>query len=157
MVGLTEITSFAASVKGVSDMVRGFVSLKSEAEKNAAVIEIQRLLLELQFSALDSASRIEELNAKISEYEDWNKNREYYKLKQTQYGFNFMESTNENPNIVSHMACAPCFQSKEINILQPINGDKKFYRCGKCKDQIQLEHFQAVRVDSGRKTPWSGY
>lgn len=122
---LPQITAVVGSIKTSIEIVKGINSLASEVQKNQAIIDIQRNLVEVQGSMLDLQSLIaekdkviEELREKISKKEDWKKISSKYELKQFNETFVYALKREFKAEEPVHILCSSCFEKNVKSVLQ---------------------------------------
>ncbi len=134
------------SLKTASDIAQGIIALKTETEKNAAVINIQRHVLEGQRALMEADAlhatdlrRIGELEQEIVRLEDWSAERERYELIGIRGGaFTYMPKAGMENGQPAHWLCANCFDHGRKSILQNKGqtrqgSGEESYGCDRCK------------------------
>ena len=164
MVGITEAGAALASIKSAMEMLKGIRSFKSETEINQAVIDVQRVLLEAQASAIedkqrqsDLIGRVNELEARLADVSKWAAEQARYHLTEFSVGrFAYVlkeEASNGEP---SHKLCAKCFSDSRKSILQTVkkhSGGESVY-CQHCKQKTILQEFAPPEVHTTGRRPW---
>lgn len=163
MIGIGEASAAISGIKTAMDILRGAQSLKSETEINSAMIDVQRVLLDAQASALQDKerqmallSRIQELESKLTELQKRSVDRERYQLTQFPSGdFAYVlkeEGANGEPE---HRLCANCFDEDVKSILQgkrkQSGGESVFFQ--RCQSTVIVHPFPAPQVIK-RKSSW---
>jgi hypothetical protein len=143
-------------------MVKGINSLKTEAEVNQAVINIQRTLLEAQALALQDRERqsnlmkkIEELESRIKKFDDGDADMKRYELVEFPTGIMaYVLKEGEENSEPSHKLCPKCFGDGKKSILQVVskrNGGESV-RCPSCSQKYILHPFPAVQIETARSS-----
>lgn len=142
MPDLSAISALMTSVKAASEITRSFSDLKSQAEIQNKVIELQLVIMRAQESALDaqtelntSYDQVRRLKEKINDLEQWGQFASRYTLVEISPKI-FVRSlkqdlTSEQP---SHWLCPNCFADKKESIIQlesESHGLSKFL-CPRC-------------------------
>ena len=142
--GRVMIAEAGAAISGIKlamDMARGLSALKSEAEINMAIIDIQRILLEAQSSAIEEKQKlvnlsyqIQQLQVELKSKNDWTKEAQRYALTACETGVFTYDLRPEFANgETQHRLCANCFNNQKKSILQ----GKKMAACQSCEKRIQ--------------------
>lgn len=159
---IAEIQAGVAGTKAALDIAKGIFALKSEVERNQAVIDIQRHVLEAQ-SALGAAEReyaaslkrIDALEAEIVRIKDWSAEMERYEARDVFRGAiaYVMKPGMENGE-EPHYLCANCFTNKRKSFLQLKGGmgDNTKYGCDACQGFITISHRAHPRALAERDT-----
>ena len=139
------------------DLAKGINALKSETERNQAVIEIQRILLDVQESALADKERIAGLNRqivalqeKVSESDNWIKLSAKYRLTQSSggaYTYDLISDLAEGEAF--HRICVGCFEDRKRSILHTTSKHSggEIVHCSGCGKNLTLSEFdQSIGV-----------
>ena len=156
-----EAGAAVGSIKTALDMLKGVRSLKSEADINQAVIEVQRILLDAQSAAVDDKSRqiellnrISDLEARLAKAEEWESEKRRYRLTEFSTGrFAFVLVEDLGEGEPHHKLCAKCFTEKRKSILQTVrkhSGGESVY-CQHCTQEMVLTEFPPDPVISVRR------
>lgn len=165
---ISETGAALTSIKTAMDMLKGVRALKSEADINLAVIDIQRTLLEAQAAAVDDKERqmglldrIANLEAKLAERQQWDEEKRRYRLTEFSEGrFAYVLISEVAKDEPSHKLCAKCYNEGRKSILQTVNkqsgGESVWCQC--CREKTILAEFpkqyaQTVRI----RRPWINY
>lgn len=149
------------SGKAALDIAKGIHALGSEVERNQAVIEIQRHVMDSNASLMDaqqaysaSLKRIEELEKQILQFRTWDTECQRYELADTGQGslaYRVKEGMEQGDP--SHWICPNCYQQGKKSILKeeslPI-GRSETLVCHPCGFDIVT---RGVRLN---QTPLSG-
>lgn len=145
---LAEITAGYQATKATIDIARGIHALKSEAEVNSAVIEIQRLTIDAQHSLMAAQERHTAMSAQIGDLEKevarlkiWSTERDKYALRAVDtHGFAYMRKEGFEEGEPPHWLCVQCFDdgSKSVLQKQSENGPHATHRCNRCSSTITI-------------------
>ncbi len=119
---LAAIQAAISSLKAATEISRSILDMKNMSEVQGKVIELQSALLEAQNCALTATAsqfelqeKVRDLEAKLNERGNWEKQKERYQLvspwqgpAQT-YALKQSQSNGEEP----HLVCSVCFHNKE--------------------------------------------
>lgn len=127
---ITEIQAGYAGTKAALDIAKGVLSLKSETDRNQAVIEIQRHVMEAHralFAAEQeyaaSLKRIEALEADIVRMKDWSSEMVRYEARNVARGaIAYVFKAGMDNGEAPHWLCAKCFTDRRKSFLQPKGG-----------------------------------
>lgn len=158
---LAEAGAAVGSIKTAIDILKGVRSLKSEADVNQAVIDVQRILLEAQSAAIDDKSRqiemlkrISDLEARLAESDEWQAEKRRYRLTEFSTGrFAFVLAQDLAAGEPTHKLCAKCFTERRKSILQTVrkhSGGESVY-CQDCKQEMVLSEFPSDPVITVRR------
>jgi hypothetical protein len=151
---LAEAGAAFSSIKIAMDMAKGLGALKSEADVNQAVIDIQRVLLEAQSGALEDKQRIAELSDRLAQLqragqsaELWNLEKQRYVLTKSPLGAFTYDLRPEMANgEVLHRLCATCVEAGRKSILHTSvkHSGGEIVFCQFCKSELTLCDFQVT-------------
>lgn len=138
-------------LKVAGDLAQGFFALKSETEKNQAVIDIQRNVLEAQ-RALMSADgqhtadlkRIEALEQKLAAMEHWEAEKQRYQLSAIDRGaFAYVHKPGMQESEPPMWLCQTCFEKRQKSPLQFREQviRQSQWGCNLCKSEVVV-HYQ---------------
>jgi hypothetical protein len=125
MIDMGQIAAAVSSLKVAGDIAQGLMSLKTMSDVQAKAIELNQQLIAAQhqiFAANTAQTmmleRVREIEGKIAAMEDWNSERQRYKMVTayggvTAYAVQKSMSNGETP----HYLCANCFQGRKRSIL----------------------------------------
>lgn len=140
MISGAEIQGGAKAAKSIFDLARGFFSLKSEAEKNAAILSIQREALDLQESYSAALKRVDQLEQEIVRLKNWEAEKQTYELADAGQGtIAYRHKAGMESGEVPHWLCPTCYQKGDKNPLQPetrFPGRNEFLCCQACKTEL---------------------
>ncbi|MEN9659185.1 MAG: hypothetical protein RL571_2650 [Pseudomonadota bacterium] len=140
---MTAVQAMMGSLKAATDISKALFDLRTTAEVQGKVIEIQNALLSAQSSALEATNaqfllqeRVRELEAQIKSFEDWGNQQQRYSLVNPWrgaaqvYALKKEHAEGEEP----HFLCTNCFHNKKRVILNPSSKDGWVYMiCPTCK------------------------
>jgi len=164
----TEAAGAISGAKAALELAKGISSLKSETDKNQAIIDIQRVLLEIQEAALNDKQRISDLQDKIADLQrsiasedDWQKIKARYRLTESSGGaftYNLIDGLEGGE--APHRLCVTCFEDRVKSVLHvtaKARGGEKVY-CSRCDKEIKLSPFNntVAVVATGRSGRYSG-
>ena len=107
-----------AAANAAANLIKGYFALKTEAEKNAAVVEIQRHVIDTQqglatayASNLEALQRINELEQEIVRFENWEAEKQRYEPAEAGPGCTaFRLKDGVEPPEPSHWICPHCYE-----------------------------------------------
>lgn len=148
---IAEIQAGYAGTKAALDIAKGVLSLKSETDRNQAVIEIQRHVMEAHralFAAEQeyavSLKRIDALEAEIARMKDWSGEMGRYEARNVSRGaMVYMLKMGMENGEEPHWLCANCFTDRRKSFLQPkggpgpASGEVK-YGCDTCNGYLSV-------------------
>lgn len=147
---IAELQAGYAGTKAALDVAKGIFALKSEVERNQAVIDIQRHVLEAKRALGDaereytaSLKRIEALEQEIARLKDWSSEMARYQARDVYRGAiaYVMKPGMENGE-EPHYLCANCFIDKRKSFLQ-LKGTSAMeakYGCDACGGSIAISN-----------------
>ena len=146
-----------AGLKAAGDIAKGFMELKSMADVQGKVIELQSAILAAQSSALSAnaeqaamVNEISELKEEITNIKAWETQKQRYQLHSpfagaVVYALKESMSNSEPP----HYICTKCYEDGKRMILQPrVAKDAfTFLACPHCKAELHsMFHFSGKLV-----------
>jgi NADH pyrophosphatase NudC (nudix superfamily) len=146
MPDITAISAAISSIKTAADLTKGFFDLKEAAAVQGKIIELQRVILDAQSSAMDGQSEqqklldcIRELESKLAKLEGWEKEKERYVLKKLPPGvYVYALKQDMAHGEPSHRLCAKCFNNGKKAILQESGSD--YMKCHECGSEFYPHH-----------------
>ena len=160
MVTLQDFTLAFSSLKTMSDIAKGMVSLHTMTEVQAKAIELNEKIIETQqqiFAAHSTQTtlvdRVRELEGQIVRMQDWDTQKQRYKLATPFPGcmiYAVQKSMSEGEP--AHYLCAACFQKGQKSILQGMEGSQpkqnhgraySRYVCSSCTSEA-ITHYMNV-------------
>src|SRR5690348_15984493 len=111
MVTMLEIKAAYDSAKAAVEIAKGYSALKTEAAKNAAIIDVQQHVVEAQQGLSAALHRINELEQEIARLEDWSAEKKRYELAEAgrgSFAYRLKEGV-ESPE-PPHWICPQCYQ-----------------------------------------------
>lgn len=138
-----ELVAAVNSLKALSDIGKGLMSLHTMAEVQGKAIELNQIIFDAQqalFSAQAAQSalvnEVRDLKGQIAAMENWNAEKERYQMVSPfkggmAYAVKKAMSNGEPP----HYLCANCFQDRKRSILQnaPNKDGWTSFVCFSCK------------------------
>jgi hypothetical protein len=145
---IAEIQAGYAGTKAALDIAKGVLALKSETDRNQAIIEIQRHVMEAHralFAAEQeyaaSLKQIEGLETEIARLKDWSQEMARYEARDVFRGaIAYVMKQGMERGEDPHFLCANCFNNKRKSFLQLKGGmgDNTTYGCDACKGSIVI-------------------
>jgi hypothetical protein len=149
---ISETGAAIRSIKAAMDIAKGVSALKSETDINLAVIEIQRVLLDAQSSALEDKEKISklqevirDLRVKIDGFEEWENLQKRYALTESPSGsFTYDLKAGAGVDEPFHRLCPVCFDQRRKSVLQTLakqNGGE-IVECHVCKTRLEISEIR---------------
>lgn len=147
---MLEIVSSAYSgLKSALDIAGGFLALKTETEKNTAIIGIQRHVLEAQRALMEADAlhnedlkRIAELEREIARMRDWSVDMQRYELKKFYPGtVAYVLRADQAAGEPIHSLCKHCYDGGKKSVLQASARSELRFRvfsCPACHNEIHM-------------------
>lgn len=148
---ISEIQAGYAGTKGALDILKGVLALKSETDRNQAIIEIQRHVMdthsalfaaEQQYAA--SLKRVGDLEQEIVRLKDWSGEMIRYEPRNVSRGaIAYMLKAGMENGEPPHWLCAKCYTDRRKSFLQPkggagpVSGEVRF-GCDTCNGFISV-------------------
>jgi DNA-directed RNA polymerase subunit RPC12/RpoP len=139
------IQSAVSSLKTAGDIAKGFLQLKSIADVQGKVIELQSAILGAQTSALAAQSeqatmiqRVRDLEEEVRNVKAWEEAKQRYSLYEPTAG-SFVYALKENSGSPepSHWICTNCYENNKRSILQLKSiGKVDQYVCPHCYSEV---------------------
>lgn len=143
---ISAVQGVVASLKAATDISKAFLDLKTTAEVQGKVIELQSALLAAQSAALEATNaqfslqqRVNELEASLKNYDDWAAQERRYVLfapwkgPAQVYALLSAEAKGQDP----HYLCTNCFHNRKRVILAPTSKDGWVHMvCPACKASL---------------------
>lgn len=126
MVDMTDVAGGLSALKTASEIVQALLGIRDAKAFGAKAFELQRVLLEAHGHALAAytanaqcAERVRQLERRLAEMENWEREQQRYELKEFPGGalaYAVKEAMRgEEP---AHYLCAGCMQNGKKSILQ---------------------------------------
>lgn len=144
-----EIATVMTTLKTLLDVAGGTIALRDEAKLQEALLELQALAVEAGAEALtaQNAHQVVEkenrdLRERISEFENFEKEKHRYKL--TDFGSHsfarelILEAANGEPH---HLLCDACFEQRRksrLHLMRALKNGSKMYYCPACGEDVRL-------------------
>lgn len=142
------------AIKAAYDIAKGVSSLNSETEKNDAIVEVQRAILEAQSAALadkqligDLADELRTLKSQLATADAWSVEKTRYILTASQLGaYTYDLRPSHADGEAFHRLCCTCFNNGKKAILQgkAKHSGGELVECLCCKTELQLASFESV-------------
>jgi hypothetical protein len=129
---ITAIQTLIGSLKTAADVAKALFDMKTSADVQSKVSEMQHALLAAKNSALSATTaqfelqeKIRQLEAQIKAFNDWEAQKSRYSLvapwkgPAQAYALKESQAQGEEP----HLLCANCFHSSKRVILNPMQRD----------------------------------
>lgn len=155
---LPEIAAALSSATHATKIVRGLSKLSRDSEINVAVIDLQQTILELQSKIIEIQAKYDELAAskeevaaKLTRYEDWERQAARYQLHELVQGiFVYTLKPGQEMGEPAHYLCPNCFQDRQRSILHKPSASHTNHVCDRCKFDARpaTASFESVRVRS---------
>ncbi len=148
MPDISALSALISSFSAAQSIAKGFLELKTLADVQSKVIELQSVILSAQTSALAAqaehaslAKNVEELERELTSLREWERERSRYSLKQFDCGvFVYELSPSDSRGEPIHWLCSNCFSQGHKSILQ-YQGDfygSEQHSCPRCKTDISI-------------------
>jgi superfamily II helicase len=147
MLDIAAFQAAAASLKVASDITKSILSLRDEAkihakvmELNAAIMDAQNSALSAQLSSLAQVGRIRELEERLVQMENWEREKQRYELHEVSPGvltYTLKEAMSAGEP--AHQLCARCYQDGKKSILQHEHlavGRTEVLICDRCDSEL---------------------
>jgi rubrerythrin len=138
------VTAITSAAKRLSDT-------REEVKVNEVAIQLQGIVLDLQSEMMMIQSDYqnilrskEDLEKKLVEQENWDKERTRYHLKNVGTGLTgFVYALNKSePSIEPpHWICPNCYEDKKKSILQFTRKMPSSWNCPRCKTEVVITGF----------------
>lgn len=140
---LAEIQAAIASTKALADIISASKDLRNFNELAGAVFEVNAKLLGVTNVALSAqekqtelAKRVEYLEKKLAELEQWGAYARNYELREVVPGvFVYVYFPVDGGKQPRHWVCANCHNQHKKSLLQYVHGSG--YRCSGCNELIE--------------------
>lgn len=127
------------AVKTAFDMARALKDIHDATERDRVVLDLQREILSAQEQQFALVRRVHELEQQVAKADAWEAEKKRYQLKDYGGGtFAYELKASDTTGEPNHRACAACFQSGKISVLQfghRGSGGQDWYECPVCKDR----------------------
>jgi hypothetical protein len=136
-------TAITDPLKAAYDLAQGMLDLRDTVKLGGLVIQLNAQILAAQRGALaasqseaEMAEEIRSLKTKIAGFEDWDRQKERYELKEIEGFWKLLVyelKDGVNPPEQKHYACPDCYQNRKKSILQQHNeGSGSGLICRQC-------------------------
>jgi hypothetical protein len=146
--GLAEIGSALGSLKTASDIVKTFSGLRTDAERNTKLVELQGQILAAQTGAIAANAaqmalieQVRDLEKQIAGLEAWESEKQRYELKRVSYvgGTAYVVKPDMRGSEPPHCICGACYDRGKKGRLQPSPAGPVHARpwvCSECKSAV---------------------
>lgn len=146
------LSALLAAIPGIAQAGSAIANAANEKERNAQLIEFQRVIIQLQTNIaavqIQNASLLSdkaELEKQIISLKQWEEESQKYELREVSTGiFARVEKGSVIPLKSAQKFCANCFEQREKRILQFQHvevGRKKSLVCSHCKSSFVFYSF----------------
>lgn len=126
MFDIAAIAGAVSALKGAKDIAEAMVGLRDAEAFQAKRLELQSRLLDAQGSIFavqeertTLVKRIGDLEAQITEFEAWEREKPNYELREIASGvFAYASKTEASGSGPAHYLCANCYQDRKKSLLQ---------------------------------------
>jgi hypothetical protein len=154
-----EIFAGLAAFKQILDTASALKDMNDKAVRAAAVIDLQRQILDAQRQQFEIVQRNAELEATVAAYEKWDTETQRYELKD--YGGNTFAhelKASAASGEPIHRLCPNCFAQRRKSILQfnfrTMNSQDK-YNCPACNTEFEFGLREAIRRSPRGGSSWA--
>ncbi|MCJ2033046.1 hypothetical protein [Methylobacterium sp. J-068] len=173
MVDIAAISGLTSSLKATSDIAKAMLGIRDEllirekaVELNAQVMTAQSSALAAQAAQAELVERVRQLEQKVVELEDWEREKCRYQLAEIATGvFAYATKPGMEDGEPPHRICARCYQDGRKSILQGISRTKNWTKldllvCHVCDAEIVLASHTisissaAVQASGRSRTLW---
>ncbi len=166
---IASISAAINSLKAMKDIVQGMIEIKSLADVQTKIIELQNQILLAQGNALDAKAeysalldQVEALQKEIARLKAWEQERAKYVLKEVSQGnFAYVLKDDTKAEEPKHWLCCQCFNDGYKSVVQ-FSGHKEFHKvflCNKCKSTllVRIESAGVTIETVPRRDRWSDF
>ena len=152
MVDMAAVSGLAASLQLAAEITKGIIGLRDATVIQDKVIELQRVILSAQSSALAAQShqftlleRVRTLEKQVANFEAWDAEKQKYELKQVYTGaFAYVLKPEARGSEPPHWLCTACYQNNKKSVLQAHRRDltkrNEIYKCPDCNSTIRVHY-----------------
>jgi hypothetical protein len=148
MVDMGSIAAALGGLKTAGEIAKALLQLKSDAERQAKVIELQSVILAAQSSAIsaqsDQFAMLEEVRAlkeEVARVKAWDKTKERYILAEVApQTYVYVLKPESQPPEPSHWICTKCYEDRKRSIIQvkAKGSGTTWYICFECKSEFHI-------------------
>jgi len=147
-----EFSKAIGLISEITSTAKRLAATREEVKVNQVAIDLQGIVLDLQSEMMMIQSDYqnvlrsrEELEKKLAEQENWNKERARYHLESVGdgslvYALNTSEQTTQPP----HWICAHCYEEKKKSMLQ--RNPYPQWLCPRCKTVIRISDWPERKI-----------
>jgi hypothetical protein len=126
-----------SAFSGLIGMARGLKDINDGVVRNEAIFELTSKLLDAQQEYAALLARVGELEKKLTSFENWEREKERYELKEHGFGKVLAYALKEgvDPPEHPHSVCPDCYQQGKRAILQTVSrfpGRNEILLCQAC-------------------------
>lgn len=146
-----EISALTQSAQALFGLLKSVGQFNEESKINIAINDLMSKLTIANMTALETQEKLvnyitknSELEQRVEQLENWNKEKESFKLKEIATGnFAFVDTKTIIANESSPKLCATCFEKKIKSYLQQTNEPerKKGLTCNTCRSKLVFSHY----------------
>ena len=145
---MNEIAAFVTALGHATNIAKALIHARDEAKRSDLAVEFNQALIDVQTKQLAVVEKNqallaanEALNKKLAEYDQWEKEKTKYVLRQLPSGgFVYALDPAQKPSDPPHWICAHCYQDHCKSILQTAGietGERThLWVCPRCKTRI---------------------
>ena len=137
----TELIAGLGLFKTAFDIAKGLKDINDATIRNAAIIELQEMILSAQQSQSALVDRVRYLEKEMADLKAWEGEKEQYELKSVSLGaFAYVPKPNTKAAKEPHWLCANCAGEGKKKYLQITKGDmtQYYWSCPECKNFIRV-------------------
>jgi len=142
---VAEVAAGIGAFKAMFDMAKALKDMDVAATRNAAVIELQEVILATQAQQTTLANRVSELEEEVRRFETWEAEKQRYELKDVGDGaVAYMLKPNARGPEPPHWLCPNCYQDRKLGHYQRAGqqGRDHVFKCTSCKEHLRTNTYQ---------------
>ena len=142
---MIDVPTMMGTFKAMIDIAQSMLSMRDSGKINSAVIELQTKILAAQSEQMSLVSRVQELEQRISDADEWNAEKQRYTLRDFgEETFAYVLKSEASGGEPPHKLCVNCFHQRHKAVLQrqgrKLNG-QDIYICPQCSKEVRLGVF----------------
>lgn len=137
---LNEISMALKGFKAAVEITKTILNMSKDVSLSNKIIELQNVILSLHSEYGKLIEVKDQLEKELMEYENWDKTKSQYDLKEVAPGvLVYASQKGDQPAEPQHWLCTNCFNDKKKSILQFSKDVRsgRYYSCPKCKTEIR--------------------
>jgi hypothetical protein len=144
-----EIPSALAAIQTIKNLAKSAIDVKTTSalreqaiESQAAIIELQTTLLNMQSQYQNLLQEKDALKKQLAEMEDWKSEAAKYELQDLGGGiFVYAQRPEYNALAPAHWLCTRCYEDKQKSVLMRTTGDARgvIFLCFRCENSIRVK------------------